>query len=140
MRKSNNQERCFVISGTQYERIKKECAILQSALLKGVKVKPFTKEHRENISKACKGRPSHRKGKHHSDEAKRKIGLASKNRNRGDKNPMKRPEVLQNHPTLYNSINNPSKQKVQCEYCGILAGKGNYAKWHGKNCKKLLEL
>jgi very-short-patch-repair endonuclease len=35
----------------------------------------FSKEHRKNLSKSIKGRVSPMKGKHHSEETKRKIGL-----------------------------------------------------------------
>jgi hypothetical protein len=26
-------------------------------------------------------------------------------------------------------------QKIECEYCGKVSNKGNYSRWHGKNCK-----
>lgn len=28
-----------------------------------------------------------------------------------------------------------SKRKIQCEYCSKISNTGNYARWHGKNCK-----
>lgn len=28
-----------------------------------------------------------------------------------------------------------SKRKIQCEYCSKEINTGNYARWHGKNCK-----
>lgn len=29
---------------------------------------------------------------------------------------------------------------IQCEYCEVCASKGNYNRWHGKNCKQYKEL
>jgi hypothetical protein len=47
----------------------------------------FTEEHKENISKSMKGKPSHRKGKKLSDEHKRKISDSNKGKtpNKGKK-------------------------------------------------------
>lgn len=137
MRKSENQIRDYVISGGQYERIKKECSILQSERLRGRKLKPFTEEHKRKISESKKGKPSWSKGKKFSEDHRKNIGLSSKGRIDGDKNPMKNPEVLNKHPSLFSENKNPSKNKKKCEICGIFVGGGNYVRWHGKNCKKL---
>jgi hypothetical protein len=32
--------------------------------------------------------------------------------------------------------NNPSHQKVTCQYCNKITGKGNHSRWHGNNCKE----
>ena len=136
MRKSKNQLRDYVISGQQYERIKKECAILHSEKMKGRKLKPFTEEHKKNISESKKGKSSWSKGKKFSEEHRKNIGLSSKGRIDGDKNPMKNPKISKNHPSLFSFEKNPSKNKKRCEICGIFAGGGNYVRWHGSNCKK----
>ena len=34
------------------------------------------------------------------------------------------------------SATEASKRKIQCEYCGKISNTGNYARWHGKNCRK----
>jgi len=139
MRKSNNQIRDYVISGKQYERIKKECSSLHSLRLTGRKRKPFTEEHKKNMSESKKGKPSWAKGKKFTEEHRKNIGIASKGRITGDKNPMKNPEILKNHKTLFSNKNNPSNNKIICEFCGIFVGSGNYSRWHGINCKKYLK-
>jgi len=60
-----------------------------SASHTGIKRGPFTKEHRENLSKAHKGKG----GWKLSDETKRKIGLAKM----GDKNPWHNREFSEEH-------------------------------------------
>jgi len=133
--KSNNQEREIIKSGKNFERIKIEAAKAHGEVLKGVKRKPFTQEHKDNISKSRLGKPGTNKGKIFTEEHKKNIGIASKGRIDGDKNPMKRKEVLDKHPSLFSETNNPSKIKIKCPHCDILSGKGNYSKWHGDKCK-----
>lgn len=132
--KGSNQDR-KITSGKQFERVRREAAAAHSKILKGTKRTPFTQEHRDNISKAKKGKPGSNKGKVFTEEHRRNIGLASKGRISGDKNPMKIREVLENHSSLFSNENNPSKVKTKCPHCEVLSGKGNYAKWHGDNCK-----
>jgi hypothetical protein len=136
MRKSKNQNRDYIISGIQYERIKEECSKLHSIRMKGIKRVPFTQEHKRRISESRKGKPTWSKGIKFSEEHKKNIGIASKNRINGDKNPMKNPEVLKKHTSLFSKQNNPSNKKIICEFCGIFVGGGNYTRWHGLNCKK----
>jgi hypothetical protein len=133
--KSHNQEREKIKSGKIFERIKKEAAQAHSEVLSGVKKKPFTQEHKDNISKSKLGKPGPNKGKIFTEEHKKNIGLASKGRIDGDKNPMKRKEVVDKHPSLFSGENNPNKVKIECPHCGIVSGKGNYSKWHGDKCK-----
>lgn len=106
MKKSNNQKRNVIISGDQYERLKKMISKAHGDLLRGKKRKPFTNEHKKNISLSMKGKPSHRKGKKCTEEQKIKIGLSSKGRNMGNKNHMKKPEFRK-----YMSENNPMYKK-----------------------------
>lgn len=133
--KGLNQERKQITSGKQFERVRVEAATAHSELLTGVSRKPFTQEHRENISKAKQGKPGPNKGRTFTEEHRRNIGVASKGRISGDKNPMRKKEVLDKHPGLFSNGNNPSKIKTECPYCGTLSGKGNYSRWHGDNCK-----
>ena len=135
MVKNINQERKTINSGRQFERLRIEAAKAHSSLMSGVSKAPFTQEHRNNISKAKLGKPGANKGKVFTEEHRRNIGLASKGRISGDRNPMRIKEVVDKHPTLFSNENNPSKVKAKCPHCGILSGKGNYAKWHGDNCK-----
>ena len=135
MVKSANQKRDSITSGRQFERLRLEAAKIHSSLMLGVRRSPFTQEHRDNISKAKKGKPGTNKGKKFSEEHKQNIGIASKGRISGDKNPMRKKEVLDKHPALFNNENNPSKIKTECPHCKTLSGKGNYSRWHGDNCK-----
>jgi len=139
MRKSDNQLRNYVISGRQYQRIKKESAKLHSERLTGRKRKPFTEEHKKNISNSKKGKSIWREGRKFTEEHKKNIGLSSKGRISGDKNPMKNPEIVKKHTALFTETNNPSKIKEKCEFCGIFVGKSNLKRWHGKKCKKYKE-
>lgn len=135
MVKGINQERKVITSGRQFERLRIQAAKAHSSLMLGVSKAPFTKEHRDNISKAKLGKPGANKGKALTKEHRANIGLASKGRISGDKNPMRNKEVLDKHPALFNNENNPSKIKTQCPHCKTLSGKGNYSRWHGNSCK-----
>jgi hypothetical protein len=133
--KSSDQERKIIKSGKIFERIKMEAAQAHSEVLTGVKRKPFTQEHKEKIRKSKLGKVGVNSGKKFTEEHKRNIGLASKGRINGDKNPMKKKEVVDKHPALFSETNNPSKMKIKCPHCDVLSGKGNFSKWHGDNCK-----
>lgn len=37
---------------------------------------------------------------------------------------------------LLNKATEASKRKIKCEICGKISNTGNYARWHGKNCRK----
>ena len=135
MVKSTNQGRDVITSGKQFERLRIEAAKAHSELMLGVPKPQFTKEHRDKISKAKIGKPGANKGRVFTEEHKAKIGLSSKGRISGDRNPMRKKEVLDKHPALFSDKNNPSKIKIECPHCNIFFGKGNYIRWHGDNCK-----
>ncbi len=67
----------YKIPGYLYEKLKINFAILNSKTHKG---KIVSKEARENMSKAMKGRISQFKGKKHTNEAKLKQSIAAKKR------------------------------------------------------------
>lgn len=102
MWKSNSHTRKKVSSGKQFERLRLMAAEAHGNLLRGKKRKPFSEEHKNNISQAKIGKVSNRKGVTLSDKTKEKIGKASLGRIDGDKNPMKKPEqkkrMLDNNP------------------------------------------
>lgn len=133
--KSGNQKKEIIVSGKQYERLRKEASLAQSFLMKGKPGHGCSKETKLAVSRANKGK-TYRKGKVHTLVAKQLIGIASKDRISGNKNPMKNSEVVRTHSGVWKIENNPSKIKSTCPFCGTIAGKGNYAKWHGNNCKK----
>lgn len=125
MIKSKNQNRGYIISGKQFERLRKIISEAHSKLLTGKKRKnPFTNEHKLKISNSLRGRISPNKGKKLSDEIKIKIGLGSKNRLIGEKNHMKKPEfrerMRKNNPMhksenigIFKNEKNPNAKKVK---------------------------
>lgn len=88
----------------------------------GRKPRPFTKEHKENMSKAWETRrltPV-------SEETRAKLSA----KRRGRPSPNKGLEV---------GYNKGKKLKVyECIYCGIETTGGNLRRWHNDNCKKKL--
>jgi len=74
-------------------------------LLRGKTRIKFTDEHKQNISKSKIGKPSNRKGTKLSELTKKKIGESSIGRIDGDKNPMRRKDVLD-----WFKENNPMKR------------------------------
>jgi len=79
-------------------------------------------ENNPNYGK--RGKDSHWFGKHHTEETKKKMSEAQRNRT-----------FTEHHKNV--SIRNLEKipKNVKCEYCGKICSKGNYVRWHGKNCK-----
>lgn len=95
---------------------------------------PHLQRSIEKIGLSRIGKPTNL-GRIFSDDWRKNIGKASKGRNTGEKNHMKRANIKDRHPALYTSKNNPSKNKKQCPYCNVLSGGGNYKRWHGENCR-----
>jgi hypothetical protein len=123
MQSSSNQNR-QQITGKQFQRLRLIAAEAQGNLLRGKKRKPFSEEHKKNISKGKSGKVSNRKGVKLSNETKKKIGISSVGRIDGDKNPMKRQDVLawfkDNNPMkredvleLFKGDKNPNAKKVK---------------------------
>lgn len=71
----------------------------------------YTDEVRTKFSKAKLGN-TYCKGYQHSLEHNKRIGLSNKNKQR---------------------------EKCQCVHCGKVVDLSNYARWHGNNCKSLIE-
>lgn len=133
LRTSENQER-HKITSKEFEKVKIQAGKAHSAHMKGKKRNPFSEEHRRKIALSRIGKPT-TLGFIFSEEWRKNIGKASKGRNLGDKNHMRRADIKERHPALYTSENNPSKNKKSCPYCNILSGGINYKRWHGENCK-----
>jgi group I intron endonuclease len=86
---------------------------------------PQSESHRNKLAKIRKGRIL-------SSEWKEKIGESV----RGEKHPLygiKRPKEW-NDKASNTSKNLP---KIECKHCGKKSNPGNYARWHGDNCKSL---
>lgn len=123
MKKSNNQDRPIITSGRQFERLKKMISKAHGDLLRGKKRKPFSDEHKKNISKKMFGNHN-KKGYICSEEQKKRIGLSSKGRNCGDKNHMRKTEfreyMKKNNPmhrpenkNIFKDSKNPNAKKVK---------------------------
>ena len=121
---SKNQERNYIISGNQFERLRIMISIAHSKLLTGRKMKPFTDDHKKKLSLSKLGKPSGRKGIEFSEEHKKNIGLSKKGKNCGDENHMKKPEFREymrlNNPMhkienigKFNGSKNPNAKKVK---------------------------
>lgn len=94
---------------------------------KGVKL---TQEHKDKLSEAHKGRPSHRKGTepwnkglHHSPATKSAISASKTGQPRSDETRL--------------AISNGSKNRIKltCVYCGKTLDASNIARWHNDKCK-----
>lgn len=94
--KNLNQERDYIISSKEYERLRilfaeskkgtkhtPESIQKMSESMKGKKRGPMSEEHKQKISEAKKGTPSERKGKKHTLDARQKMSEAHKGKKRG---------------------------------------------------------
>lgn len=108
-----------------------------------------TPESRKKMSDAKKANPCPQNiaGWTHKEETKKKMSKAAKDRVKRD-GPPKGMWVAGSHPNkgkklgprseqhIKNLKESIKKQKVYtCEHCGKEAFGGNYARWHGDNCK-----
>ena len=109
--------------GTHSEETRKKLSIAHKG-----KKRIFTEEHKKKLSLAGK--------KWHeligiSDETRKKM---SKNRSG-----IKISEESRENYRKGNKNKNlgVKHKKIECEYCHKLISPGNYARWHGKKCKKI---
>jgi group I intron endonuclease len=110
---------------------------------------PRTKETKEKMSKAIKGRiysEEHNKkvslskiGKTASDITKKKMSDNRKGKPRPQSWHDKMAEYRANNPNPMLGKISPMRGKkfptIKCEHCGKEATKGNYNRWHGNICK-----
>ena len=98
----------------------------------------ITDEWKHNLSIAKTGKPSNRKGKTHSNESRKKMSEAAKHR-------------LTPNPMLGKTHSNESRKKISaarsndknhvCPHCHkSIKGASNFTRWHGNNCKFILNL
>lgn len=124
----------------------------------GVAGYTYTTEQRLAISKRQKGRKGkphsdatkqkireHNLGKHkdpYTEEHKRKISLALIGKAKTEEHSKNLSIALRGRVPgtieRENYLNAMEAGKTSCEYCGKIATKGNYIRWHGINCKTLL--
>lgn len=84
---------------------------------------------REKCSKRMLGNEIN-DGRKHSDEVNKKKA------SHGDKNGMFGKEHSQESlDKISKNIKKSKMKKFTCEFCNKLSDKGNYNRWHGKNCK-----
>lgn len=85
--------------------------------------KKATQETKDKLSKAGKGRTSHRKGKTIPNDVKEKISKSTTGIRKSEetKQKMKSP-----------------KQKIKCIYCHVIGGKPSMVRWHFDQCRERL--
>ena len=71
----------------------------------------FSEEHKRSLSMALKGKPSNFKGKHHSEEAKRKIKIARKGKKQTEETIKKRVLMLRGKKRSEEQKRNISESK-----------------------------
>jgi hypothetical protein len=86
--------------------------------LKGRSTGPMSQEQKEKISLALTG-------KQRTEEHSKKLSIALRGRT---------PETIERE----NYLKAMEAGKSECKHCGKVTTKGNYIRWHGDNCKKLL--
>jgi hypothetical protein len=103
----------------QYEKEK------QIVAQTGKKRKPFSKEWRENLSKAGSGENNSMYGKQHTDESKQKMREKALGRKQSAETIQKKADA----------IRGLKREKKHCIHCGKDVAVNGYARWHGDNCK-----
>jgi hypothetical protein len=97
-----------------------------------------SEETKEKIRKANIGR----KKEPVSDDTKKKMSLAHKGKPKSDEQKMKQSLKLKGRvPTKIereNYLKALESSKTTCEFCNKTVSKGNYIRWHGINCKVLV--
>ena len=123
---SKNMARDYSVSSREYQRMKESFSILSSNLHKGKKS--------WNSGKKT-GIIPWNKGKSHSDETKRKIGLKSLGRQQSLETRQKRSQsMLGNIPWNKGRVGwQPTS--VTCPYCSFQGKGGSMIRWHFDNCK-----
>jgi len=91
----------------------------------GQKRPAFSKEWRENLSKAHSGEGNGMYGKTHSADTRQKIG----DKIRGTKHSA---ELIERR---ISKIRGSKRQKRLCPHCDREVAVNGYARWHGDNCK-----
>ena len=86
--------------------------------LKGRSTGPMSQEQKEKISLALTG-------KQRTEEHSKKLSIALRGRT---------PGTIERE----NYLKAMEAGKSECKHCGKVITKGNYIRWHGDNCKKLL--
>jgi hypothetical protein len=110
----------------------------QSAIKQGRAGTPHTEETKKKISEANKGV----KRNPMREETKKKLSAALTGRVRTAEHSTNLSTAIKGRtPGIIereNYLNAMEAGKTTCEYCGKIATKGNYSRWHGINCKTLL--
>lgn len=154
VRSSKNQQR-IKISSRQYEKIREELSRTLSATRKGMnRGKLVSAETRNKLSLASKGKPKSNETKEKMKLAwttrDRNIKLETRNKlstssaefwkdqeNRQQQSQNRKNYLTHNPDILAQQVNNLNAKKYTCECCGKETNKGNYSRWHGKNCKEI---
>lgn len=109
------------------EKVKKEMRLRMLGNIPGNKGKCCLKETKQKISKSLIGN-SYAKGYKHTEETKKIIAMKSSINNKNRKRTI---EMKQKYREIAKNRN-----KLCCEYCGIICDSSNFGRWHGINCRK----
>jgi len=82
-----------------------------SKISEALRGRQFSEEHKRSLSMALKGKPSNFKGKHHSEEAKRKIKIARKGKKQTEETIKKRVLMLRGKKRSEEQKRNISESK-----------------------------
>jgi len=94
----------------------------------GKKRAPFSKEWKDKMSQASKGKNNSRYGVVVTDETRKKIGDKIRGRKQTDEEKKRRGDA----------IRGSVRDKKQCPHCNQEVAVNGYARWHGDKCKQNL--
>ncbi|UYD59691.1 hypothetical protein JNMOADIG_00179 [Aeromonas phage avDM5] len=114
-----------------------------SKALKGKKRSKTSDQHRLNLSKALKGRQfteDHRQklsSRIINEEWRDKISKANYGKKLSDEQ-LEKHKALMASPEMSMKLKESAKNspKYTCAHCGITTNRGNHNRWHGDNCNK----
>jgi len=98
----------------------------QITAMTGRKRPAFSKEWRENLSKASSGENNSMYGKTHSASAKKIMSEKAKGRKQSAETIAKKADA----------IRGSKREKQLCPHCDRAVAVNGYARWHGDNCKE----
>ena len=98
----------------------------QKLAITGRKRKPFSEEHRTNMSKSKQGEGNGMYGKIHSDETRSKQSAKAIGRKQSQETIQKKADA----------IRGTKREKKLCVHCNTMIAVNGYVRWHGANCRQ----
>ena len=116
-------EQKYLIENLSIRKIAKEMKCGYGTILRYLKKYDIP---RRTQSEAMKGKPSPMKGKHQSEETKKKISESNKGKHTGENNPSHRPEVRRKISESHKGERNPNYGKRSFHWKGGTTMSGGY--------------